>query len=169
MSGHTWAQWGVSRVVQMVKNPPANAGDARLGFHPWVRKTPWSRKWQPAPEFLPRKFHRQRSLADYSPWGHKESDRTEYSAQGVWAVPWITWPCVRLWEDGLDFSLCFQRSGSPTWQEHWGPGPEWSRAGEVQIEQRTCSVVLGNILAFDTVFLLVIKNHFGWTFRYGGH
>ena len=63
----------------MVKIPPANAGDARLGFHPWVRKTPWSRKWQPAPEFLPRKFHRQRSLADYSLWGHKESDRTEYS------------------------------------------------------------------------------------------
>ena len=23
------------------------------------------------------KFHEQRSLADYSPWGHKESDHTE--------------------------------------------------------------------------------------------
>ena len=23
------------------------------GFDPWVRKTPWSRKWQPAPVFLP--------------------------------------------------------------------------------------------------------------------
>ena len=27
--------------------------------------------------FLPRESHGQRSLADYSPWGHKESDTTE--------------------------------------------------------------------------------------------
>ena len=24
----------------------------RLGFHPWVGKIPWRRKWQPTPEFL---------------------------------------------------------------------------------------------------------------------
>ena len=30
-----------------------------------------------APVFLPREFHRQRSLVGYSPWGHKESDTTE--------------------------------------------------------------------------------------------
>ena len=35
----------------------------RLRFNPWVRKIPWSRKWQPTPVFLPRKFHGQRSLA----------------------------------------------------------------------------------------------------------
>ena len=29
------------------------------------------------PVFLPGKFHGQRSLAGYSPWGHKESDVTE--------------------------------------------------------------------------------------------
>ena len=34
----------------------------------------WSRKWQPTPVFLPGKFHGQRSLAGYSPWGRKESD-----------------------------------------------------------------------------------------------
>ena len=27
--------------------------------------------------FLPEKFHGQRSLTGYSPWGHKESDVTE--------------------------------------------------------------------------------------------
>ena len=27
--------------------------------------------------FLPEEFHGQRSLAGYSPWGHKESDATE--------------------------------------------------------------------------------------------
>ena len=35
------------------------------------------RKWQLTPQFLPRKYHEQRSLAGYSPWGHKESDMTE--------------------------------------------------------------------------------------------
>ena len=29
--------------------------------------------------FLPGKFHGQRSLASYSPWGHKESDVTEHT------------------------------------------------------------------------------------------
>ena len=49
----------------------------RHGFDPWVRKIPWSRKCQPFPVFLPGKFHGQRSLAGYSPCGHKELDTTE--------------------------------------------------------------------------------------------
>ena len=32
---------------------------------------------QPAPVFLPGKSYGQRSLADYSPWGHQELDMTE--------------------------------------------------------------------------------------------
>ena len=36
-----------------------------------VRKTPWKRKWQPPPVFLPGKSHGQRSLAGYSPWSHR--------------------------------------------------------------------------------------------------
>ena len=37
----------------------------------------WSRKWQPTPVFLPGKSHGWRSLAGYSPRGHKELDMTE--------------------------------------------------------------------------------------------
>ena len=37
----------------------------------------WIRKWQPISIFLPGESHGQRSLADYSPWGHKEVDTTE--------------------------------------------------------------------------------------------
>ena len=44
----------------------------RWGFNPWVRKIPWSRKWQPNPVFLPGKFHGQRGLAGYSPWGSQK-------------------------------------------------------------------------------------------------
>ena len=36
----------------------------------------WRRKWQPTSVFLPGESHGQRSLADYSPCGHKESDTT---------------------------------------------------------------------------------------------
>ena len=39
----------------------------------------WNMKWQPTPVFLLGKSHRQRNLAGYSPWGHKESDTTEHT------------------------------------------------------------------------------------------
>ena len=47
------------------------------GFHPWVGKIPWRRKWQPTPVFLLRESHGQRSLVTYSPWGRKELGMTE--------------------------------------------------------------------------------------------
>ena len=52
-------------------------GCKRPGFEPWVRKIPQRRKWQPTPVFLPGKFHGQRNLSRYSPWGRKESDTIE--------------------------------------------------------------------------------------------
>ena len=36
-----------------------------------VQNIHWRREQQPTPVFLPRKSHWQRSLAAYSPWGHK--------------------------------------------------------------------------------------------------
>ena len=38
----------------------------------------WRRKWQATPVFLAGKSHEPRSLRGYSPWGHKESDMTEW-------------------------------------------------------------------------------------------
>ena len=55
------------------------ACQCRSGFDPWVKKIPRRRKWQPAPVFLPEKFHRQRSLLGCIPWGRKELDTTENS------------------------------------------------------------------------------------------
>ena len=40
-------------------------------------KVNWRRKWLPTPVLLPGESHGKRSLVGYSPWGHKESDRTE--------------------------------------------------------------------------------------------
>ena len=63
----------------VVKNLSANAGKSqRHRLDPWVGKMPWRRKWQPTPVFLPGESHGQRSLAGYSPSGHKESDVTEH-------------------------------------------------------------------------------------------
>ena len=49
----------------------------RGGFDPRVRTTPWRRKWQPTPVFLPGESHGWRSLVGYHPWGRTESDTTE--------------------------------------------------------------------------------------------
>ena len=51
-----------------------NVGD---GFKPWVWKSPWRRKWQPIPVFLPGKSHGQKGLVGYSPQGHTESCMTK--------------------------------------------------------------------------------------------
>ena len=49
----------------------------RHGFSPWVGRSPWRRAWQPTAVFLSGESHGQKSLAGYSPRGHKESDMTE--------------------------------------------------------------------------------------------
>ena len=66
----SWA----SLVAQLVKNLPAMQ---ETWFDPRVGKIPWRKEWLPTPVFLPREFDGQRSLAGYSPCGHKESDMTE--------------------------------------------------------------------------------------------
>ena len=59
----------------------------RPGFDPWVGKIPWRRAQQPTPVFFMENLHGQRSLVGYSPWGCKESDRTEWwSNQGLLAL-----------------------------------------------------------------------------------
>ena len=54
----------------MVKNLPAMM---ETWFSSRVKKIPWKSEWQPIPVFLPGEFHEQRSLAGYSPCGHKEA------------------------------------------------------------------------------------------------
>ena len=56
----------------MAKNPPASAGNA--GSIPGSGRP---REWLSTLIFLPGESHGQRSLAGYSPWGHKESDMAE--------------------------------------------------------------------------------------------
>ena len=78
----------------VVKNPPAKAVDNSL-------KITWRRKWQSTPVLLPGKSHGQRSLAGYSPWGHKESDTTMIKrlSAGLWS--WLSKGQNQVWTRGL--------------------------------------------------------------------
>ena len=59
------------------KESACNAGDP--GSISGLGRSP-GRKWLPTPVFLPGEFHEQRSLASYSPRGHKESDWTNFTS-----------------------------------------------------------------------------------------
>ena len=59
----------------MVKNPPTNEGDK--GSIPGLRRSPRAGNGNPLQYSCLEKFHGQRSLTGYSPWGHKESGMTE--------------------------------------------------------------------------------------------
>ena len=52
-------------MVLLEKKLPADAGDLRLRFDPWVGKITWRRAWQSTPVFLPGESHGQRSLVGY--------------------------------------------------------------------------------------------------------
>ena len=82
------------------KRSACNAGDP--GSIPWAWKISWRREWLPTPVSLPGGFHEQRSLAGYSPWSHKESDKTE----------WLTLTL-------LQFLELFKDERSWPLSEHW--------------------------------------------------
>ena len=82
-------------------------------FNLWVKKIPRTKKWQPAPVFLPGKFHGQRSLICYCPWGHNGTP-LQYSCLenpmdgGAWwaAVHGVT--TSQTWLSDFTFTFHFQ-------------------------------------------------------------
>ena len=73
---------GASLVAQLVKNLPAME-ETWVQFLGW--EDPLEEGMATHSSILPGEFYGQRSLADYSQWGHKESDTTERlsTAHGV--------------------------------------------------------------------------------------
>ena len=59
-------------------------------------KIPWRRKWQPTPVFLPGRFHGQRGLAGYSPWGRTQLDTVERAGTCT-SSHRSPWPQMRHW------------------------------------------------------------------------
>ena len=62
----------------VIKNPPVDAGDTRdAGSIPELGRSPGGGRGNPLQCSCLENPHGRRSLAGYSPWGHKESDTTE--------------------------------------------------------------------------------------------
>ena len=77
---HSWAlevSASLEGLPRCLSGKESSCQCRRPGFDPWVGKIPWRRKWQLTSVFLPGESHEQRSLADYSPEGHKELNTTE--------------------------------------------------------------------------------------------
>ena len=65
-------------VARVLKNPSANAGNVReVGSIPGSGRSPGGEHGNPLQHFLPGESRGQRSLAGYSPRGHKESNMIE--------------------------------------------------------------------------------------------
>ena len=74
----------------------------RCRFDAWVRKIPWSRKWQPTLVLLPGKSQGQRSLVGYRPWDSKELDLTDplsmhtHTCMAIWTPYCFGWCLLEL-------------------------------------------------------------------------
>ena len=63
----------------MVKNPPANAGDADMGLIPRSGRFPGGGNGNPLQYSCWEKFMGRGAWGDHGPWGPKESDTTEHA------------------------------------------------------------------------------------------
>ena len=85
---------------------------------PWVGKIPWRRKWQSTPVLLPGKSHGQRSLVAYSPWGCKQSDRTErlhFHFHLKCCIPTMIFPFIAGFFGAANFFFFFFGTGIRWW------------------------------------------------------
>ena len=106
----------------------------RHELDPWVRRIPWKRKQQPTPEFLPEKSYGQRSLAGYSPWGHKSQTQLSNWTKLNWCEAgtlhssgrrsrflvhtWFAGCCLWLLEKAMAPHSC-----TLAWKIPWTEGP----------------------------------------------
>ena len=73
----------------VVNNPLANVGaEGDMGSIPGMGRSTGGGNGNPLQYFLPGESHGQRSLVGYSPWGHRESDMTEWLNTHALATEW---------------------------------------------------------------------------------
>ena len=79
--GDVHSPGGAAQVALVVKNLPANAGEARdAGSIPWSGRSPGVGS-DTQSGIVAWRIPCKRSLMGYSPWGCKESDTTEHHTQ----------------------------------------------------------------------------------------
>ena len=104
------------------KESTCNRGDpGEAVLIPGSRRYPGGGKWQPTPVFLPGKSHGQRSLADYSWKGCKESNTLEQLSTCCEMCPTMLFgeDCPRLFMEGGGHCLWLHGGGTPLFRV-WG-------------------------------------------------
>ena len=95
---------------------------------PWVGKSPWSRKWQSTPVFLPGKFHGQGSLAGYiQSKGMQRVEQTTRTQK------------KKKRERERERKVGRRRSPEPKGGQSWQPRPQ---ALPTRLQQQICLVML---------------------------
>ena len=116
----------------------------------------WRRQWQPTPVLLPGKSHGQRSLVGCSPWGHKESDRTERlhfhfslscTGEGNGNPLQCSW-------------LENPRDGGAWWAAVSGVAQSWTRLK--QLSSSSSSVIFVKFYLYFPVYLISGPHTFYW-------
>ena len=113
----------------VVKNPPANGGNARdMGSIPGLKDS-LCRKWQYTPVFLPGKSHGQRRLVGYSLWGRKE----------LYTIMWLSVHARARARTHTHTPLVACGSDAQWWcPEHWVDNTEqWSLGKHSRIPEAT--------------------------------
>ena len=102
----------------------------------------WRRQWHPTPVLLPGKSHGRRRMVGCSPWGHEESDTTEWlhfdfhvlekemathSSILAWEISW-TEETGRLqsmgsWRVGHNWATSLSLFTFMLWRRKWQPTP----------------------------------------------
>ena len=86
-SRSSWSFTGLRKEGHLLRSGRAGTRRRKFDLHGWAGISAIGQiqfmhntdaQWQPTPVFLPEESHGHRSLAGYSPWGHKESDMTEW-------------------------------------------------------------------------------------------
>ena len=85
----TYCMTGLPWWVSYGKESACSVGD--LGSTPGLRRSPGGGHGNPLQYSFPENSHGQRSLAGYSPWGHKELDMTEWLSTFYDLIYGISW------------------------------------------------------------------------------
>ena len=146
-------------------------------------------EWQPTTVLLLGEFHRQRSLAGYSPWGHKESDMTEqltlsvYTSYKTLIIPpkmsgWLrgkksTCQCRRHaftpWVKNIPLEKVMEAHSSIlVWEIPWTEEPGWLQSMRSQRSDLTehaltlhvwSSTLVSNVLLFPEWKANMLTSH----------
>ena len=105
----------------------------------------WRRQWHPTPVLLPGKSHGRRSLVGCRPWGHEESDMTE----------WLHFPfslsCIGEGNGNPLQCSCLEnpRDGGAWWAAVYGVAQSWTR-----LKRLSSSSSSRNDAGADFVFMI---------------